>query len=267
MTQLSPEDHLSRITTIWTALKKAHGSQTDQVEDAQERIISRYSSAVYRYLRKILSDDNAADEVFQEFALKVINGGFRHARPEKGRFRDYLKASVLRLVTDYHRRRKRRDPLNAAGRLSDVWESGKNRQTELEAKFSESCQEEILERAWSALRNVSLTNETRWYDVLEFRANNSGVPSEEIAEILTERLRPQKPFSAPWVRKTLQRARERFADLLFDEVGQFFEVSGVGEIEHELSELGLLSYCKSSLDKRRGADVESQINKRVEGME
>ena len=249
-----PLEHLSRITTMWTMVEQAHGDDTAEIEEAQRRLIERYSCAVYRYLLKVLRSADAADEVFQEFALKTIKGGFRHAKPEKGRFRDYLKGSVLRLVTDHYRRLRRRDPLNTAGNLDAAGEAparGEQRQCEFDEKFAESCREEILSRTWAELQEASSRDGSALYDVLNYRANNSNASSDEIAAALTAQLSPAKPFSAPGIRKTLQRARERFADFLIMEVSELCGTPRLSDVETELIDLGLQAYCKTALDKRR----------------
>ncbi len=68
-----------------------------------------------------------------------------------------------------------------------------------------------------------------------------------------------KPLSAAGVRQTLHRARDRFADLLVDEVVQTLGRSAEEDLEQELIELNLLKYCQPALDRRQGS------TKRVEG--
>jgi hypothetical protein len=51
---------LSRISTIWTLLGKAHHESGFDVADAQSALIQRYQGAVYRYLLGALRDPDAA---------------------------------------------------------------------------------------------------------------------------------------------------------------------------------------------------------------
>ena len=39
-------------------------------------------------------DEQLAEELFQEFALRMLRGDFRRAEPLRGRFRDYLKTVI-----------------------------------------------------------------------------------------------------------------------------------------------------------------------------
>lgn len=247
-------DHLSRIETMWTVLAQAHGDETAAIRPAQERIIERYSGAVYRYLLGVLRNVDAADEVFQEFALRVLKGGFRNADQERGRFRDYVKTAVLRLVTDYYRRRKKKDPLARAGPLDEAGVAAADEQdaaVNFERSFLESCRDELLGRAWGALKVMQECTGQPYHAVLDYRARNPKVPSERMAVVLTEQLQPDAPFSPPGVRKLLQRAREKFAELLLYEVTQMMGSHTPEELEDELIELGLQPYCQSALDKRQ----------------
>jgi hypothetical protein len=47
-----------------------------------------YHRAVHRYLLGALRDEDAAEELFQEFALRFVRGDFRWADRGRGRFRD-----------------------------------------------------------------------------------------------------------------------------------------------------------------------------------
>ena len=72
-----------------------------------------------------------------------------------------------------------------------------------------------------------------------------------MARQLTDRLKPEVPFTDTGIRKTLQRAREKFSHLLLDEVVQTLEQSTSDQLEQELIDLGLLNYCHPALRRRR----------------
>lgn len=96
-----PSQRLSRIDTLWSLVHRAHGGEPGQ---AVADLFARYGGAVHRYLRASLRDPDAADDLFQEFALRVVRGDFRNADLGKGRFRDYLKTAVIRMMVDHRRR-------------------------------------------------------------------------------------------------------------------------------------------------------------------
>jgi RNA polymerase sigma-70 factor (ECF subfamily) len=109
---MNPEEmasRISRIETAWTLVREAHQPAEEGVARAQEALLTRYTGAIYRYLLGVLRDANAADEVFQEFALKFVRGAFRNADPERGRFRDFVKKALWNLIHD-HRNKARKQP-------------------------------------------------------------------------------------------------------------------------------------------------------------
>ena len=260
MAHEDPHSHLSRITTLWSMLERAHEGDTRDIGAAQREIVDRYSGAAYRYLVACLRSPEAADEVFQEFALKVVKGGYRNATPERGRFRDYVKRSLGHLVADYFRRKKRNKPagdavaLEAAGEVADA---DSDRLTDIDATFTESCREELLERCWNALELVEATTGQALYSVLKFRAESPDANSQEMAESLTTRLKRERPLTAPGVRKMLQLAREKFASLLLYEVSQMIGSDSLDDLEAELIDLGLKRYCHTALTSRREEDESS----------
>src|SRR5262245_44520612 len=92
------EQRLSGIATQWTAVFRAHGETTDSAVSARNRLMLRYSGAVYRYLLGAVRDPDVASDLCQEFAVKFLRGDFRRAAPERGRFRDYVKSALVNLV-------------------------------------------------------------------------------------------------------------------------------------------------------------------------
>ena len=249
------QQHLSRIETVWTMVLQAHQGQTSQINVAQERIIERYSGAVYRYLLAVLRDQDAADEVLQEFALRVIRGGFRHADQGRGRFRDYVKTAVLHLVTDYYRRRNRRRPVFGAPveDLDEVAAEEQHPGASFEQSFLDSCREELLGRAWGGLQAMEENTGQPYHSVLQFRASHPKATSDEMAAELTRQLQPPVPFSPASIRKILQRTRVKFSELLLYEVTQMMGRHTPEELEEELIELGLQPYCQAALSRRRDA--------------
>ena len=82
---MDDDAHLSQIQTLWSVVELAHGDDT-AMQSAQQKMLDRYGGAVRRYALAALRDEDAADDVFQEFALKFVRGDFRAADPGRGRF-------------------------------------------------------------------------------------------------------------------------------------------------------------------------------------
>jgi hypothetical protein len=68
-----------------------------------------------------------------------------------------------------------------------------------------------------------------------------------MAEQLSVRL--SKTVSADWVRQTLRRARDQFADLLLEELSHSIENPTRDRLAEELADLRLLSYCQPALER------------------
>jgi RNA polymerase sigma factor (sigma-70 family) len=231
-------ERLSRISTQWTMVFNAHGAP-GQALPAQRALLERYGRAVFRYLLGAVRDADVAEELAQEFALRFVRGDFRWAAPERGRFRNYLKTSLVHMVTDYHRQRQA-----APARLNPEAPEPAAPSEASEVDFAASWREEILEQTWQALGAFNPT----YRAALFLRVQEPDLTSNVMSERLTAEL--GKPISAALVRKALQRAHEKFADLLLEEVAGSLEDAGPEELENELRELDLLRYCRSALERR-----------------
>ena len=164
--------HLSRIQTAWSMVRQAHGDHT-AVQAAQQSLLDRYGGAVRRYALAALRDEDAADEVFQEFALKFVRGDFGKVDPERGRFRAFVKTVVYRLIVDYQRRQKKR----AAGR-PDALEhrrAGRRRRAMRpgdDAAFQLSWRDELLARCWQKLADDEKQSGKPYHTVLAYRVDH-----------------------------------------------------------------------------------------------
>jgi RNA polymerase sigma-70 factor (ECF subfamily) len=247
MSKETLDQRLSRIQTYWTVVCRAHEGSPETVQMAQKQLLERYGKAVNRYLLGALRDQEAAAEVGQEFALRFLQGGLQGADRERGRFRDYVKGALFRMVADYHRRLRRQLPQLPV----DAGEppSPDEGPSESERAFVESWREELLDRAWKALARWQEESGQPYYTVLRFRAEHLDLRSAQMAEQLARPL--GKAVSAAWVRQNLHRARDKFADLLIEEVAQTLNQPTGAEVEQELIDLGLLEYCQPALERYR----------------
>jgi RNA polymerase sigma-70 factor (ECF subfamily) len=239
------QQHLSHILTRWTVVWQAHRGPAQGAAAAQQALVQRYLPAIYRYLLAALRDPHAADEVAQEFALRLVRGDFKRADPERGRFRDYVKTSLFHLIANYQKQNRRRgQPLAEPGEVADS-EPGT---FVSDRDFLDRWREELLRRSWEALKEVEQQTGAPYHTVLQFRSENAQLSSAEMATQLSARL--GKPMTDVALRQILHRARTRFADLLVAEVGQSLETDDLDRIEQELIDLGLLPYCRSALQRR-----------------
>jgi RNA polymerase sigma factor (sigma-70 family) len=238
--------HLSRISTMWTMVFQAH-KDAPQAAAARAVLLERYCGAIYRYLLSAVRDAHVADELAQEFALAFVQGNFKRADPDKGRFRDYVKTVIFNLIRKHHRRQNKEPHglnLEVAEPAAPVESS------EADEKFLQGWRDELLARTWEALAQVEKQTGQLFFTMLDYRTKHPDTSSAQMAEEMTRQL--GKPFSAAGVRQTIHRGRDKFADLLIDEVGRSLETSDGERIEQELVDLGLLSYCQDAWKRRLG---------------
>jgi len=244
MDEIDPSGNLdlSQIGTVWSMVYSAHQGSGEAVTRAQQQLMERYSGAVYRYLMGALRDRHAADDLFQEFALRFVRGAFRNASPERGRFRDFVKTSLYHLIIDHHHRKQKSPqalPVKEMGAEPAVTDP-----QDFDAEFLQSWRQEILCRTWEALARDSREGPP-FYRVLRLRAEKPDLSSAGMAQELSSTL--GKQVSADWVRQNLRRARERFAQLLLDELAGSLEKPTRERLEEELIDLHLLNYCQQAL--------------------
>jgi RNA polymerase sigma-70 factor (ECF subfamily) len=245
MNDHAPEPRLSQINTNWSMIRQAHHSQGDEAHEAQRLLLQRYGGAVFCYVRGIVHDTDAADDLFQEFAVRFLRGDFRAVKPQSGRFRDFVKTVLRHMVIDYHRDRQQAHP---AGSETLVGMCAAEPCADTDARFLAAWRNELLSRAWDRLAEVANHSNQPLYEALRFRAEHAGMRSAELATYLGVRL--GKPLTAAGFRQVLHRARALFADFLLDEVAASLADPSLEQLQEELIDLGLLPYCEPALARR-----------------
>ncbi len=222
-----PEDRLTTLETSWTTIRNAHTpGPTGQA--AMRELIGRYHDAVERYLRLKLRDRNLADEVFQEFWTKLLTHKLAGADHSKGRFRDYLRTVLHRLIVDHFRGRKLQ-PL-PPGDLLDP--------SVPDQDYDQVWRETIIRRVWSRLETYeAATPKNRYASVLHLRVSHPDAPIEELAQEMSQQSGTR--ISPEAYRKTLQRARGKFLELLIEELRSTIHPATPEDIEAEIYDLGL----------------------------
>jgi RNA polymerase sigma-70 factor (ECF subfamily) len=239
---------LSAIQTYWTIVCQPRAGVPSEVRRAQDQLLERYSRAVHRYLLGATRDAEAAEELAQEFALRFVRGDLLGADRGRGRFRDFVKGVLYHLIAD-HYRKKQRSPGALPDDGADVVADAES-MAESDRQFLDSWRAELLDRAWKGLERAEKEGGQPYHTVLRFRAEHPDLRSGPMAERLSERL--GRPVTDVWVRQTLHRARECYADLLLEEVMQTLREPTVEQLEQELIDVGLWTYCEPALVKLRG---------------
>ncbi len=235
--------HLSRIQTAWSMVRRAHGDHT-AVQAAQQSLLDRYGGAVRRYALAALRDEDAADEVFQEFALRFVRGDFGNADPERGPVpgvrEDVCLSADRRLPTAAE---------EAVARRAHALEHGRTGCRSDDEALGDDAHvpSQLARRAVGPLlaeagRRGTAAPGKPHHTVLRYRVDHPDLHSPELAAGFSEKL--GKPINAGAARVLLHRARDGFAELLLDEVMQSLTEDSLDEAEEELIELDLLEYCR-----------------------
>jgi RNA polymerase sigma factor (sigma-70 family) len=221
------EERLTEIPTSWTTISSAH-SPGPKSQAAMEELVNRYHDALTRYIYLKVRDKHLADEVLQEFWSKLLAGKLAGADKTKGRFRDYLRTVLHRLIIDHFRARKLQ-PL-PPGDLLDS--------NHPDADFDRVWREAVINRVWSRLETYQAsTPKNRYATVLQLRRDFPKASIDEIAVKLGEVTRTE--VSPEAFRKNLQRARAKFIDLLVLELRETIHPASIEDIEAEIFDLGL----------------------------
>jgi len=241
------DEHLSRIETNWAVLFKAHHGEDSSLNNAQALLLQRYCGAVYRYLVAVIGNVNEADELAQEFALRMLQGKFKTADKSKGRFRDYVKTSLFNLVRRHHRNKNQ-----SPGALhDDAPEPAVAEDNQADQSFTEKWRDEVLSNTWESLARYERESGKLFHTFLQYRTQNN-TTSEAMAKEFSTRL--GKALTPAGVRQTLHRARDRFGDMLIDEVARSLQTQDKEVIEQELADLGLLTFCQDAVKRWKEKD-------------
>lgn len=143
--------------TQWSQVLSARAAETGQRTVAMEALVQRYWKPVYAFIRFEWSKDNEkAKDLTQAFLLSLIEReALDGVGPEKGRFRDFLKASLRNFLRKDHRDARRlkrgggaaRVPFEEAEAVADPARSA-------EEAFDRTWRSEVLKRALDELRLV-----------------------------------------------------------------------------------------------------------------
>ena len=208
------------------------------------RFTLRYARAIRRYLATRVESEVDTEDILQDFLLRVYEQGFRGYQAEQGKFRFYLKGALRNAVL-LHWRKKNRLPRADDEQLAGV----PAREAPGPDPWTLEWRACLLERTWEALKEHELRSPGNlFHTVLQLAVDHPEASSERLAALASQRV--GRPIRADAFRKQLSRARQRFAELLVQEVAETLESADPEQIEDELAELELLSYVRHALPQR-----------------
>ncbi|MDY3555458.1 sigma-70 family RNA polymerase sigma factor [Gemmata sp. JC717] len=207
-----------------------------------EKFFVRYGRAVGGYLRAILQDPGATDEVMQELVLALLRRGGVAKWPGKGRFRDYLKAAARNAAITHLRRTGRQPAAADLGEVADPHSAGSAADRALLSEW-QRC---LLDRVWRSLEaHERRTPGNICYTALKVFTEFPHEPSPRQAAIATQRT--GHTVGAEAFRKQVSRARCLMAELILTETARGVIPPTADGVEAELHELGLWPYVEDHL--------------------
>lgn len=232
---------LDMIETEWTMLRKAHQGTVNTGSGARNTIVLRYATAIRSYVHAITRNDTDADELSQEVIIRLLNGDFAGADPNRGRFRDLLKVAVKNMTRNHWAKQNRRKTVEFDVELSEGIEEGGV--SESDATWTESWQNNILEIAWSRLESFQAQNEgCVLFSALHLRSEHADADSPALAAMVSRE--HDREISAATFRQHLRRARIRFAEYVVEEVANGIDSTKPERIQEELIAVGLYEHVK-----------------------
>jgi DNA-directed RNA polymerase specialized sigma24 family protein len=233
---------IDEIATQWSLLRLAHQASLSVAGPARNVLVLRYSRAIRGYVGAMVKEVEDADEIAQEVVVRLLQGSFARANPERGRFRDMLKVAVRNVVLTYWTKKKRRASVDV-----DVAQlPGEGTETQIEQEWTAAWQRSILDMTWAAMEDYARAHpqSVSWI-ILRLRADHADDDLTQLAARFAQQT--GKSLRPAALRQQLRRARLRFAELLIEEVAKSLDDPTPERVEEELIETGLMPYVQDFL--------------------
>ena len=249
MNKPDPNSHLSRILTNPSVLKNPAS------------FFDVYQVPVRKFFLCLCNSANEADEQFQEFALKFLSGAFDSFKPERGRFRDYLKAAL---------RNQGKRSFQSGGKISlmlheqlDTADPESQEPIELALKEFDAIEgEQIKKLVDDDMRADEETGRNQFHSLLTFAvsyqknrlseyAESGGrtkIPVSAIAAFIQEKF--GETVSLDTAKQRMHRAKAMYASKMIDEISVRVTDPSVAAVREAARELGLSLYIESELARR-----------------
>lgn len=241
---------LEFISTRWSLLNADHAGDDQSTIDRRGALVMRYRRAIESYILAIVGDASEAADLAQDLFVRLLGGDFASAKPEKGRFRDLLKASIRNLIRDRWRRGRVRRACRFDPSLLD--ESGEISTRNVDSTpdlWADSWRDNLVAMTFESLANHERNRpEAMAHTILTLRIERPDASIKELVETLESRT--GRAISAATFRQRLHRARQQFADLLLEEIARGLDDPSWENVEEELRSLGLLEFLKSHLPEQ-----------------
>ncbi|HXP59168.1 MAG TPA: sigma-70 family RNA polymerase sigma factor [Dongiaceae bacterium] len=222
-------------TTHWSIVINAQDPASPQASQALEKLCRSYWYPLYAFVRRQGRDEATAKDLTQGFFAKLLEKNYlAGVRPEKGRFRNFLLASIKHFISDEwdKARALKRGGGQTIISLDETTGEDRYRQEPVEAMDAEK----LYERRWA----LTLLEQARERLKEEFRAAGKAETYEQLQRFESgdtdapayAEVAPALGLSESGLRTAVHRMRQRNQELVREEVAQ--TVSSPAEVDEEI---------------------------------
>ncbi len=235
-----PTDRHSFPTTHWTVVRQAVGAEDERAQRALGDLCEAYWYPLYAYFRRMGKAPHDAEDLTQGFFARLLARGLLGAAdPEKGRLRTFLLTSARNFMVDeYDRSMAQR---RQAGALAG-FDAGEAEERYAREPADDLAPDRLYQRRWAlAVLEYSLEMLRE-----EYSEDGKGELFESLKPFLGFGVEPEKRYEdlsatlgvpVGTLKNKVFRLRQRWRELLFDQVGRTLENPTPEEIKGELAEL------------------------------
>ena len=226
------------VTTHWSVVLTAGGSDTTGARDALARLCQAYWYPLYAYVRRRNFSPPDAEDLTQEFFARFLEHHWvANADREKGRFRTFLLSAMNHFLANEWDKARAQKRGGGAPLLPLQFDTAETRYSREPA--DKVTPEQHFERRWALTLLETVTSRLR----TEYEQEGKG----ELFAVLHPCLvgeRTSQPYgelagtlgvSEGAIKSDVHRLRQRYRHLLREEIAQ--TVAGPGEVEEELRHL------------------------------
>jgi RNA polymerase sigma-70 factor (ECF subfamily) len=225
-------------TTQWSLVLRASKRDVSEAAVALAELCQRYWFPLYAYVRRRSTDAHEAQDLTQEFFARLLDKHtLAEATPERGRFRGFLLTSLKNFLANEWDRGHALKRGGGQTTLSFDWQAGESRMSfdvahhlTAELLFERQWALTLLEHVVSRLQDEFVAaGKSQQFELLK------GMLTGDRAGVSYAAIAPQLGLSEAATRKAAQRLRDRYRELLREEIAH--TVDDPADVQDEIRRL------------------------------
>ena len=238
---------IEAIETQWSMVRRAHQGTLVSGGEAKQTLVMRYASSIKSYVRAMTGSEHEADELSQDVMVRILQGDFAGADPNRGRFRDLLKVAVRNMVKNHWAKQNRRKTVD--WEVDEAEQAAGGTEDDPQDPWLPTWRHNLLEHAWNRLEQFQAERPGNIaYTLLKLRSEFPQDDSPTLAQRLSDSI--GKEVRPDTTRQNLRRARLRFAEFLVEEIAEGLDSAEPARIQEELIALGLYESIRDVLPEK-----------------